>query len=57
MTDKIFLDADIILDLFLGRQPFFKDANDVFTLLENNEVSGHVSPLIFSNLFYIFKKI
>lgn len=54
--DKIFIDSDIILDLFLARDPFFEDANDLFSLLENNEIIGHVSPLIFSNLFYILKK-
>lgn len=56
MIDKIYLDVNIILDLFLGREPFFNDANEEFTLLEKNRARGYASPLVFSNLFYILRK-
>jgi len=56
MTDKIFIDTDIILDLILARDPFIVYANELFTLIEDNKVIGHVSSLTFSNLFYILRK-
>ena len=55
--DKIFIDSDIILDLIQKREPFYKEAVSVFTLIEENKVRGFVSPLIFANLFYILRKI
>ena len=54
--DRIFFDSDIILDLILGREPFFGNATDIFTLVEENNLRGYTSPLIFSNLFYILRK-
>lgn len=32
------------------------DALGLFTLIEENKVKGYVSPLFFSNLFYIMRK-
>jgi len=55
--DKVFIDSDIILDLIQQREPFYAEAVALFTLIEKNEVKGFVSPLIFSNLFYILRKI
>jgi predicted nucleic acid-binding protein len=53
--DKIFIDSDIILDLIQERE-FYPDALALFTLIEENKIRGYVSPLIFSNLFYILRK-
>jgi predicted nucleic acid-binding protein len=55
--DKIFIDSDIILDLIQKREPFYKEAVSLFTLVEENKVKGFASPLIFANLFYILRKI
>jgi predicted nucleic acid-binding protein len=56
MKDKIFIDSDIILDLFLKRKPHCYSSADLFSKIENNEIEGYVSSLIFSNLFYILRK-
>ncbi len=53
--DKVFIDSDIILDLIQERENH-KDAEQLFALIEENKVRGYVSPLIFSNLFYILRK-
>ena len=53
--DKVFIDSDIILDLICERENY-KDALGLFTLIEENKVSGCVSPLIFANIFYILRK-
>lgn len=54
--EKVFIDSDIILDLLQERAPFFKDSIKIFTLIEKGVIRGYVSPLIFSNLFYILRK-
>jgi predicted nucleic acid-binding protein len=53
--DKVFVDSDIILDFICERENY-RDALDLFVLIEENKVKGFVSPLIFSNLFYILRK-
>lgn len=55
--DKLFVDSDIILDLIQKREPHFQHAVELFALFEENKIKGHVSPLIFSNLFYILRKV
>jgi len=54
---KIFIDTDIILDLLLERDPFYEFSSKLFIKVENKEIEGYVSSLIFSNLFYIIRKI
>ena len=53
---RVFVDTDIILDLLLAREPFFPAATRLFLLLQDEKMEGYVSPLSFSNLFYILRK-
>jgi len=53
---KIFVDTDIILDLLAERQPFYKNAATVFTLIERGKLQGFTSPIVFANLHYILSK-
>ena len=54
--DSIFIDTDIILDLIQKRESYYKDAIRLFSLVEEKQVVGYVSPLIFANLYYILRK-
>jgi predicted nucleic acid-binding protein len=56
MTARVFVDSDVILDLLLRREPFFGAASDLFMAIQKGLLEGCVSPLIFSNLFYIFRQ-
>lgn len=53
---RVFIDTDVILDLLLAREPFFSAATRLFLLVQDGKVEGCVSPLSFSNLFYILRK-
>jgi predicted nucleic acid-binding protein len=53
---KLFVDSDVILDHLSERDPFRKDAARLFSLLENQKVTGFTSPLVFANLHYILRK-
>jgi predicted nucleic acid-binding protein len=53
---RVFIDTDVVLDLLLAREPFFPAATRLFLLVQDGEVEGCVSPLSFSNLFYILRK-
>jgi len=54
---KIFIDSDIILDLFAKRKPHYLHAAKLFTLIDRKEIIAHTSPLIFANLHYILRKL
>jgi len=54
--DRVFVDTDIIIDLIQEREPFYQDAVILFSLMEEKKIAGHVSPLIFANLYYILRK-
>ena len=54
--NEVFIDTDIILDLFLKRQPFYPAAARLFSLAEHGTIKAYISPVIFSNLYYILRK-
>jgi predicted nucleic acid-binding protein len=56
MSVRVFVDTDVILDLLLGREPFFSAAADLFLAIQEGRIEGCLSPLIFSNLFYILRQ-
>jgi predicted nucleic acid-binding protein len=56
VTETIFVDTDIILDLLTRRDPFYPAAARLFTLVERGELKACASSLAFANLFYILRK-
>lgn len=56
MIRRVFVDCNVILDLLLERKPFFEPAASLFSIIQEGKLEACVSPLIFSNLFYILRK-
>jgi len=54
--NRIFIDTDIILDLFTQRDPFYIHSAVLFNIINTGKLKGFVSALIFSNLYYILRK-
>ncbi len=54
---SIFLDADIILDVFAERHPFYEKAASILTLIEERQMTGCTSSLIFANLYYVLRRL
>ena len=55
--DKAFIDTDVILDFLTGREPFALDAARIFSLSEKKKISICTSGLVFSNAYYILRKL
>jgi predicted nucleic acid-binding protein len=53
----VFLDADVILDLSLEREPFFAPARDIFRGVERKRWRGCTSPLILANVHYLYSSV
>ena len=54
--NSIFLDVNIILDIFLKREPFYAASAQVFGLVESKRFSGYLGALSYPTLFYLLKK-
>ena len=53
---EVFLDANVVLDHFMDRQPFAEYAHRIFALAERSELRLHLSALSFCNLYYLLRK-
>jgi len=56
VTQPVFVDTDIVLDLLARREPFYAAAARLFSLAETGGCKLSVSSLTFANLFYILRK-
>ena len=53
---SILCDINIILDIFLKREPFYKASSNIFQRIEEGEIKGYLCALSFPTLFYILSK-
>jgi len=52
----LLIDANIVLDVLMNRQPFVNDASLIWKLCETEQAKGYVSTLTFANMMYIMRK-
>ncbi len=52
----LLIDANIILDVLMNRQPFVKDSSLIWKLCEAERATGYVSTLAFADMMYIMRK-
>ena len=57
MSQTLFLDADVILDLLAQREPWFQQSAEIFSRIQTGQFYGTTSVVIFANIFYILRKI
>jgi predicted nucleic acid-binding protein len=53
---KALLDTNVIIDYALERQPFWQHSEQVFLLVEQQQLVGYVSASTFGDLYYIIRK-
>lgn len=54
--NKVLIDTDVILDFFFDRKPFSEHAAQVIGLCETGNIKGFVTPVIYSNVYYILRQ-
>jgi len=54
--DRVLLDNNVIMDFFFDRKPYSEDAARVIGLCETKKIKGFVTPVIFSNLYYLLRQ-
>ena len=53
---RLFFDTNILLDVLLQREPFYRPSGRVWTLAETGAHRGFVSAISFNNTYYILRK-
>ncbi len=54
---NILIDTDVILDLFLDREPFANDAEQLWEYHLDGKIVAHISAMTPVNAFYIIRKL
>ena len=54
---KVFLDTNVVIDLIISRNPFYKDIAEIVKIAEKKEVKLYTSSLSFVNTFYVASKV
>lgn len=54
--NRILVDTDVILDFFFDREPYSDYAAQIFSLCESKQIRGFVTPVIFSNVYYLLRQ-
>jgi len=52
----IVIDTDVLMDFFLNREPFADAAAKVMSLCESGVINGYITPVIYSNLYYLLRR-
>ena len=53
---RLLIDANIVFDVLLKREPYWADSSAVWKLCETEQTEGYISTLTFANLVYVMRK-
>ena len=56
MIPNVLIDTDVILDVFLEREPHYTNSKTVLVLLDDNGFHGFVTATVIVNIFYHVEK-
>ena len=53
---RLLIDANILLDVLLKREPHYRDSAVVWKLCESERVEGYIAALTIANLMYVMRR-
>jgi len=53
---KVLIDTDVLLDFLYEREPFCEESAKILNLCDLNKISGWLTPVILSNIYYMLHK-
>lgn len=56
MTDKLFLDTNVVIDLLGEREPFYHSAAKIASLADNGKIQIYVSALTYPTVYYLLTR-
>lgn len=56
MKQKVFIDTNVMIDLLAKREPFYKAAKHLFSLVDTGKCIAVVAPISFSTAAYLLER-
>jgi predicted nucleic acid-binding protein len=53
---QVLVDLNLLLDVFMNREPFVGDAASIWSLVETGQIKGFVAGHSLTTLFYLFRR-
>ena len=54
---NVLIDINLLLDIFLAREPWLSEAREVWAAHHRRAIVGHIAAHGFMNLFYVARRI
>ena len=54
---RIYIDSDVLLDVFAKREPFYEDSALVLSLAAEKSIEAFITPIVAVNVIYILRKL
>jgi predicted nucleic acid-binding protein len=56
MAKCVFLDSDVLIDVFANRAPFYGNSAAILSLAETGKCLAFTSPLVIANVHYVLQR-
>ena len=53
---KVLLDINVVLDFFMGREPFFDEIKKIFSAIEKQKIKGYLCASSIDTIYYLIQK-
>ena len=53
---NVLLDTNVILDTFLGREPYNSHSDKIFELIADNKIFGYINTSSVTDIYYVLHK-
>ena len=54
---RVFIDTNVLIDVIAERKPFYADSAAIWTLAEKGQITGLVSAISFTNIYYVVRRL
>src|SRR5690242_34852 len=54
---NVFIDTNVLIDVIAKRKPFYADSARIWTLADEGRITGFISAISFTNIFYVVRKL
>ena len=53
---RVLIDTNIMLDMLMGRQPYFDMADQIIKMCADKKIEGYMAAHSIPNMFYVLRK-
>jgi predicted nucleic acid-binding protein len=54
---RVLVDTNVLIDVIAERKPFFQDSAAIWTLAEQGQITGLISAISFTNIYYVVRRL